>query len=172
MMTDAALTQLELTAALAEEIYRRSASDIPIKITDLGVQDAKIGPLSGFAANQSPDGAIFYYTVRGFVGQVVQQGNTLYVVFRGTDSAGTFTDGFTQAAASNFSETAPDPARQSDLGDFANDVLLGLGTGQQTQLDDALALTQAAKVQAAAQGLQVVVVGQSLGGGLAGLVSA
>jgi hypothetical protein len=37
-MTDTALTQLQLAAALAEEIYRRNENDIPITLDDLGAQ--------------------------------------------------------------------------------------------------------------------------------------
>src|SRR6266702_973801 len=170
-MADAALTQLQLAAALAEEIYRRNASDNPIKLSDLGAQAVDVVTPAGFSTDSSVDG-LTYYTSRGFVGQVVLKGDTLYVVFRGSDSATSFFNSFYQAASNSFSQTASDGGHQTDLGDFANNVLLGRGTTQQTQLDDALALTRAAEARAAALGKQVVVVGQSLGGGLAGLVSA
>jgi hypothetical protein len=173
MMAGAALTQLQLAAALAEQIYRRNANDLPIQPgDDLNVQGVAVGNLNGFATSETSDGLTYYYTARGFVGQVVTDGDTLYVVFRGTDAASSFLDGFSEALASGLNQTALDPSKQSDLGDFVNDLLLGLGTTQITQLDDALTLTRAAEAQAAAKGQQVVVVGQSLGGGVAGLVSA
>src|SRR5215203_5316953 len=55
--------------------------------------------------------------------------------------------------------------------DCANSPLC-FGTSSASQLDDALALTRAAKTFAASEGMELVVAGQSLGGGLAGLVSA
>ncbi len=71
---------------------------------------------------------------------------TIYVVFRGTDSG--LTD-FTQA-------NSP----------------LGFGTFARTQLDDAIALTKAAIAANGGNTANIVVTGHSLGGGLAGLVSA
>jgi hypothetical protein len=98
MMAGAALTQLQLAAALAEQIYRRNANDLPIQPgDDLNVQGVAVGNLNGFATSETSDGLTYYYTARGFVGQVVTDGDTLYVVFRGTDAASSFLDGFSEA---------------------------------------------------------------------------
>src|SRR5262249_6623251 len=82
--------------------------------------------------------------------------------------------GAIKATTSGFNQTALDSSRKSDIGDWVNNLNLARGwwTFEQTQLDDALALTRAAKAYAAATLQHIVVVGQSLGGGLAGLVSA
>ncbi len=163
------LTQLQLAAALAEQVYNRNADDNPISLGELGVDPVPNLPQP---VGLTPNGG-FFYSPRGFVGEVVTDGTTIYVVFRGTDLSVSFQDGLKAARAAGLNQLAPSASGgQIDVGDCANDLLLGAGTAQQTQLDDALALTQAAKALAALSGKQVVVVGQSLGGGLAGLVSA
>jgi hypothetical protein len=175
-MSNTELQGIQLAAALAEEIYRRNLKDIPVKLTEIGVAAVNLGLLSGFqSASATPiDGGIYYYTARGFVGEVVQKGGLFYVVFRGTDSAESFSAGIAKALAFDAlgNQTVLDSSGESDLGDWGNNLLLGSGTGAQTQLDDALALTQAAIAAAGGDKSKVVVVGQSLGGGLAGLVSA
>jgi hypothetical protein len=173
MMTNTNLSGVQLAAALAEQVYRRNSNDIPVTLTELGATPLTVTPAdpNQFATDRSTvDNATYYYTPRGFVGEVVQKDGVVYVVFRGTDSSESFFNGLKKAAANGFNQTATDPSRLSDLGDWTNNVLLALGTSQETQLDDALALTRAA--EAAAGGGPVVVVGQSLGGGLAGLVAA
>lgn len=68
---------------------------------------------------------------------------------------------------------AEDEPRNSDIGDFVNNINLGNGLHRNTQLDDAMALASYALNQlAGGDPSKVVVVGQSLGGGLAGVVSA
>jgi hypothetical protein len=172
-MSSADLSGIQLAAALAEEVYRRNPNDLPITLANLtGTSAVPLDPPPGLSVAAGADGSIYYYSSRGFVGQVVLKDNTLYVVFRGTDASSSFLDGFSKAAASGFDQTAIDASHLSDLGDFTSDLLLGQGTARQTQLDDALALTRAAEAEANARGKQVVVVGQSLGGGLAALVSA
>jgi hypothetical protein len=168
-MTTADLSELELAAALAEEIYRRDAKDIPIKVSELGVEQVNL-PVSGFAKDTTAD-ATYYYTARGFVGEIVENDNAVYVVFRGTDSSEDFSEGAIKAVKAALIQETPDTDRKSDIGDWVNNLLLGFGTSLiRTQLDDALDLTQAAIDFAGNK--EVVVVGQSLGGGLAGLVAA
>lgn len=81
------LTQLQLAAALAEQVYNRSADDNPINLfPDLGVRQVTDLPQpSGLTPN---DG--LFYSPRGFVGEVVTDGDTIYVVFRGTDLSVSF----------------------------------------------------------------------------------
>ena len=89
----------------------------------------------------------------------------IIVVFRGTDMAG----GLQDLLIDLYAELVGLGPLSSnvDVKDFnlAN-FPLGLGRPGTTQLDDALALTHAAEAVAAQTGQQVVVVGQSLGGGL------
>ncbi len=162
------LTQLQLAAALAEQVYNRNSDDDPITIGQLGLSVALL--------QQRPTGLTLngglYYSPRGFAGEVVTDGSTVYVVFRGTDLSTSFSTAFADAAGA--SQTAPSAeGGKVDVGDAVNDILLGEGFSGQSQLTDALALTDAAQTYAKANGnMKVVVVGQSLGGGLASLVSA
>ena len=171
------LSQIQLEAALAEQIYHRDTKDGPIGLDQLGVKPVDLGAtIGGLVASGNANDLVSgmsYYSPRGFVGEAVIQGDTVYVVFRGTDLSGSFPDGLAAGAASGLDQTAPQASDgKIDVGDCVNDLLLGTGFSGQTQLDDALALTQAAQQFAQAKGMNVVVVGQSLGGGLAGLVSA
>jgi predicted esterase YcpF (UPF0227 family) len=81
-------------------------------------------------------------------------------VLRGTDFGTIFNVSLEQQTIFGF-----------DKEDLLNDALLGAGTTLPSQFDDALALTQAVIDQLGGDRSKVVVVGQSLGGGLAGLVS-
>jgi hypothetical protein len=168
-MSNNDLTGIQLAAALAEHVYRRGIDDNPITLSDLQVTAAPVdGDVAGLTPSSSAE-QTFYYSSRGFVGEVVKKDGVFYVVIRGTDSSENFSDGLRKVGLSK-NQTLVDTEHKSDLGDWVNNILLGFGTEVQTQLDDALALTRA--VEAQAGGAQVVVVGQSLGGGLAGLVSA
>ncbi|WP_420970809.1 calcium-binding protein [Bradyrhizobium sp. B120] len=166
------LDPIAFAAALAEIVYHRATQDRPLAYGDLGAAAIPL-ETTPVGLKASDDGTSFY-SPRGFVGQVVAKDNVLYVVIRGTDLSASFVDGFKAGLFGGLNQTAPfqDPGQQIDPGDIADDLLLGVGTTRQTQLDDALALTEAVKQLAATQGKQVIVVGQSLGGGLAGLVSA
>lgn len=176
------LSGIELAAALAEEIYRRADGDNPIDVVgDLGATPIDMRPFledaSGlhFNSNATPENQDYYfYSSKGFVGRVVEKDGVVYVVFRGTDEASSFPVGFGKMVYNGglSNPTVKDPSEYiSDLGDWSSNYHLGKGTLQATQLDDALALTQAAKAYAQQNGLAVQVVGQSLGGGLAGLVA-
>lgn len=171
-MTNTNLSGIELAAALAEEIYRRADGDNPIDIElDLNVTSVDLAEVSGLTRNEDAtleNKEYYYYSEKGFVGRVVEKDGVVYVVFRGTDEASSFIDGFQKMMRT---PSLKDPEYISDLGDWSTNLALGKGTLQATQLDDALALTQAAKEYALLNGLAVQVVGQSLGGGLAGLVA-
>ena len=94
MTTNKTLEPLQLAAALADEIYRRAPEDFAIDVLrDLNVarvdlRQASISTSYGNAIEQRGD---YYYGIdTGFVGRVVEKGNTIYVVYRGTDMAGGF----------------------------------------------------------------------------------
>lgn len=163
------LDEIKLAVALSDEIYRRADSDFGVKADDdLGVSvalgDVETIPTRNGGVLQRIDD-YFYGMDTGFVGRVVKKGDVYYVVYRGTDMSGGL-DGSTLATIFGGS-----PSSQVDAFDFTKaNFPLALGRTGRTQLDDALALYDAAAAQVGSS--KVVVVGQSLGGGLAGLVSA
>ena len=119
-----------------------------------------------------PEG-YYYNTVEnnGFVARVVKVGSTYTVVFRGTDLSGSLSE----FISNNLGYLEPElqgllDSNKVDTGDFDSNYRLGFGTWSGSQLDDALALVQAVRDQAAIDGDDVVLTGQSLGGRLAGLV--
>jgi Ca2+-binding RTX toxin-like protein len=147
---------------------------------DLGNTDVPTGldPRQGAPGNAA-QGTYYYDDSTGFVGRVVENNGTVYVVFRGTDLGNLTTLNFdvqdwasaniplafgTQKTAFTFS--------LDKTTSRANPTISVEDTGKaaETQFDDALRLTLAA--MKAAHGEKVVLVGQSLGGGLASLVSA
>ena len=161
----ASLGEIQLSAALSEYIYRRDDKDQSITYTDLKLQFVAFSDLS-----LPNDGSAYYNNQNGFVGSVFEDQTRIFVVFRGTDIAGSI-PGLVSAKLGwgpNTTPSAPNDVAY-DLGDASTNLSLGLGTFDRTQLDDALALTQAALDKA--NGKQVIVTGQSLGGGLASLVS-
>ncbi|MCC6780860.1 MAG: hypothetical protein IT537_30160 [Hyphomicrobiales bacterium] len=100
-MANNQLPEIQLAAALAEEVYRRNLKDIPIKLADLGVTPRDFDQLTGFQRVDGSDsgGGVYYYTNRGFVGEVVVKAGIFYVVFRGTDSSEGFIAGAAKALA-------------------------------------------------------------------------
>lgn len=111
----------------------------------------------------------------GFSAFLVQDGDKTVITFRGTDSAA-------ESVVSNISATffnKPGDPKHSDLGDFNSNNLLGSGTYAPTQWDDVRALVEGVIARHVDAGQtrekaleNTIVVGQSLGGGLAGLASA
>jgi hypothetical protein len=131
------LDDLEVAAALAEEIYRRNSQDQPIALGDVAT-NSKNDPNVVAPTSLTPKDGFYYDDATGFVGQVVDANGKIFVVLRGTD----FEGGLTGV-------------------DFTDGNLpLALGTFNNTQLDDAIALTKAAIE--AANGKTVVVTGHSL----------
>src|SRR4051812_11828256 len=86
------LNELQTAAALAEQVYRRAAKDQ--QLTDADIQVSGVTGLR--AANIYEDGnsAFYYDDATGFTGRVVvnNKDDTVYVVFRGTDMAGSLKD--------------------------------------------------------------------------------
>jgi hypothetical protein len=154
---------LYIAAALAEQSYRRAAADQQIQDGDIGASGVSLSPIG---LQQDGTSAFYYNNATGFVGRVVIANGKVFVAFRGTDMAGGISD--LLAAKVGFERTSAIDVKDFD---YANSPL-SFGTSSASQLDDALALTRAAKTFAASQGMELVVAGQSLGGGLAGLVSA
>jgi len=170
------LVGIQLAAALSEAVYRRGYDDLPISLSDdLNLDTLDFGNLlpvpSGIATTTDTEGTRFYYSPRGFCAMVVEKNGQYWITFRGTDSAESFASGAAESLGQP--QMAVDPDRLTDIGDWVNNRNLGFGTSAQSQLDDALALTQAV-INNLADGdrSKVVVAGQSLGGGLASLVSA
>jgi len=104
MTTNSELTGAQLAAALAEEIYRRNTLDQPVTLAALGVE-AKT--LTNTPDGLTPSGG-FYYSERGFVGQVVEKNGTYYVIFRGTDLTESFLNGALDAAGAGWDQQAED----------------------------------------------------------------
>jgi len=113
------------------------------------------------------DNGYYYNNDTGFVGQIVEANGKIFVVFRGSD----LSSGFGDAISAFFSDPEPGgDASTVDAQDWSDNHKLGTGTIEYTQLDDALALLRYAKANSGGQ--EIVVTGQSLGGGLAVLATA
>jgi hypothetical protein len=175
------LSGMALYAALSEHIYRRDAVlDQTIKLVDITGTTAPL-TLSSLPAglNLQNDGGYIYSSgggTSGFVAMVNLIGGKYVVTFRGTDS--TYTAyGSVYAGALNGNTPVPTTPGLIqgilDYGDVYTSRNLGSGTTLTTQWDAAKALVDLV-INNLAQGdkSKVVVTGQSMGGGLAGLASA
>ncbi len=156
------LTDLQVAAALSEQAYRRSNLDQQLTDEDIGVSDDVAGDLQG-SPIVKVDGYYYNYAT-GFVGRILEANGKIFVVYRGTDVSGGPLAVADAIAGTGWAEG------YADTHDWQNNLALGSGTLEESQLTDALALYEAAAAVAA--GREIVVTGQSLGGGLAGLVSA
>lgn len=169
-----ALTDLQMAAALCEQVYRRSDLD-----QQLGVlpQQAPPGALpEGFGGSDiiahssningfDNENGFYYNDDTGFVGRIIEANGKVFLVLRGSDLSGSWS-----AVPGSLGVTLD--LDYADSFDWSNNTDLGLGTTGYSQLDDALKLLEEAKNLASARGAEVVVAGQSLGGGLAGLITA
>src|SRR5262245_19021984 len=82
-----ALTDLQVAAALAEMSYRRAERDQQLHVEDVNGSHVGVS-VSGLTLN---DG--FYYNdATGFVGNIVRANGKIFVVYRGTDMAGSLSE--------------------------------------------------------------------------------
>jgi hypothetical protein len=84
------LSDLQVAAALSEMIYRRNAADQAIAFTNIPTSGNDPSVIRPPSLVKDPSG--FYYDdATGFVGQVVDANDKIFVVFRGTDFEGGLT---------------------------------------------------------------------------------
>ncbi|MEM9634461.1 MAG: hypothetical protein AAGA50_24240, partial [Pseudomonadota bacterium] len=148
----------------------------------------EIDPQGYIYAIDTPDGS---GVDNGFVARVVKTGDTYYITFRGSDLSNDFIDlSFDNAAVAVVSGGADSIAKKSevdesafqssnpnlDYADWYWNGAQGVGTiDRNAQIFSALEVAQAVRDAVQADGgndSQIVVTGQSLGGGLAGVVGA
>lgn len=178
---------LYVAAALADMIYARDPDDQAVTLQDIADQlggsptvlsrgqvsspdndraDTAFSELSSGGVVQSSNE--YFYSNTGFVGAIIQDGSKYIVVLRGSDTGSPVTGGDFPGAML-FGESH---GGNLDGMDWYQNRIMGTGRlSERTQADDAIALTKAA-IALAGSAENVSVVGQSLGGGLAGVVSA
>ncbi len=141
--------RLTIDAALTEWVYHRADQDQGLSLREIA-KDASIQIIDGFLKTGG-DG--FIYNSNGFGAAVVKIGDVYTIVYRGTDLA---------------------DAPSKDLGDLKADADLGVGTFfSDSQAFDAINLASLVlRDYAFGDASKVHIVGQSLGGGLAGLAAA
>ncbi|MCS3761248.1 calcium-binding protein [Bradyrhizobium centrosematis] len=176
------LTGAALYAALSEHIYRRNETlDQSIKLSDITGGDSRpfqfVLPSSlNYLTNEN--GYIYSGSggTTGFAAMVNFVNGKYVVTIRGTDSALTAYQSILQGILNGSAPTPTFPSLvqgKLDNGDAYTSRMLGWGTGAVTQWDATKGLVEYV-IQTFAHGdaSQVVVTGQSMGGGLAGLASA
>jgi hypothetical protein len=182
MSYSADLTDLLLASALCEEIYRRDTREQSLgqSLTPdykpdgfqsfvSGVVEAVV--VRGGITGLSEDNRYYYYNdATGFVGRVVEANGKIFVVLRGTDLSSEFSDALSAMFADTPAPVNPAGDNTVDNADWYQHYQMGHATLEPSQLDDALKLLDAAK--GIADGREIIVTGQSLGGGLAALVTA
>jgi fermentation-respiration switch protein FrsA (DUF1100 family) len=175
----AQLTGMALYAALSEHIYRRNETlDQAIKLKDITgtTNPLPVALPSGFNL-QSDNGYIYSNSggASGFVAMVNFINGKYVVTFRGTDSNLTAIKSVQEAFINGNTPAPPTGSNlyqgQLDYGDAYTSRNLASGTTAVTQWDAAKALVQSV-IDLAGDKTKVVVTGQSMGGGLAGLASA
>ena len=173
-------------AALSEHVYRRKDdTDQAIKLSD--ISDG-LTPLLGigvqsFGLSLTQEASGYIYSTgggtSGFAALVTKVGSKYVITFRGTDST---VSAWSSVWNANWLNNPPPPQNPAtlngnaiDAGDSYSNRNLGSGTTAVTQWDAAKALVQLILTSPAFANnvaSNVVVAGQSLGGGLAGLASA
>lgn len=139
-------------AALAEEVYQRNNDDVPLDLRSIfGENTASLAPLS-FAASSGlvsnpATGMVYSSRGDGFAAQVIQVNGGYVIAFRGTDMSSV--------------------NLIWDDGDLRTDAAIAGGAAITGQIADLRNLIT--QVKALADGANITVVGQSLGGGLATL---
>ncbi|QFT68647.1 Bifunctional hemolysin/adenylate cyclase precursor [Labrenzia sp. THAF35] len=190
-----------ITSLLAEQVYRRNILDIEITDGDFHTLfDKELRSYSGFQDILNPEDVAlenrryefdngYVYAVdaadgsgydNGFVARVVEIGGIHYIVFRGSDASygsilGPVLAGAWHAQGSEV-EAEPgdfqDPSRAINYADWYWNGAQGVGTiDRNAQIFNALEVAEAVR-EAVGNDDNIVVTGQSLGGGLAGVVGA
>jgi Ca2+-binding RTX toxin-like protein len=174
---------MALYAALSEQVYRRDeTNDQGIKLTDIraGLTPLQNIPVQGFGLNLTQDASGYIYSTgggtSGFCAMVTLVDNKYVVTFRGVDSTlSAWETVYANAIAAN----PPPPQNPAtltgnvvDTGDGYTSRNVGAGTTNVTQWDAAKALVEyVVETLAGGNENNVVVTGQSMGGGLAALAS-
>jgi Lipase (class 3) len=163
------LTDLQMAAALCEQVYRRADNDQQLDSAEPPSSNGFGSPISNAAfvlpVGFTADNGYYYNNTTGFVAQVISTNGKIFVVYRGSDLSGSFGDALIPTLFGDPTGGGPNSSTV-DVQDWANNYILGNGTSSQSQLDDALAILRANPTS------EIIVTGQSLGGGLAGLAVA
>lgn len=178
-------------AALAELVYRRAAYDLPLKLSEIapgwvGEVPANVALIPRF--DTGLDGHLIDIS-NGLTALILRSGGEYIVVFRGTDTSST-SDG-EDIVASILGSLSASPGNNDglvDSGDWISNIALGVGSydwlvpdglnlsewGEpfQTQWSGARAIIEELLGLVSGDTTKITVVGQSLGGGLAGLAAA
>ena len=87
------LSDLQLAAALCEQVYRRADNDQQLDSSEdgnggFGIELATVSLTRPSWMTQ--DGVFYYNNATGFVAEVVKAGEKIFVVFRGSDLSSSF----------------------------------------------------------------------------------
>ena len=186
------LNEKALAAALAEFVYMRNNKNFGVDLEkDLGFAAVALGTESAVISTiqyrdntitRPVNSSLWYNPKTGFGAAIVAKENDtagpVYVVLRGTDTS----ESALQAViTATLNQTIGVNSNKSDTGDLFTNKNLGSSTSgaggsipedadtrKYLQLQDAIRLTY--EVTKTFPSREIVIVGQSLGGGLAGLV--
>jgi hypothetical protein len=136
-MNPVVLSDLQMAAALAESMYRRDARDQSLSespdafdgVAGSAIRIATQQMIDAWQATSgSPPGSFpvedgFYYNAAtGFVGQIVEANDRVFVVYRGSDLSGPFVDALIEMFSIPWWGTT-----QADPYDWQCNLHLGLG---------------------------------------------
>jgi hypothetical protein len=116
-----ALTDVELAAALCEQVYRRDSLDQQLEFSEGFAETlvARENRISGF----TQDAGFYYNNATGFVGRIVETDGKIFIVFRGSDLSDNFSAALLPAL---FEYPAPGGAPSTvDAQDWSDNRKLG-----------------------------------------------
>jgi Lipase (class 3) len=137
---------------------------------DIGISSIDLTNDPSYPSFFSYNDGYYYNDSSGFVGRIIEADGKAFVVFRGSDLSSSDPLDLLRVFRPEPADLLPGAGNVADPYDWSNDFNLLVGTVGRTQLDDALALLELAKQHYSTD--QIIVTGQSLGGGLASLVTA